>query len=193
MSELLYPNASLVLNTMHIQLADGGTYNALLNSVDNTKGTISNNGQTVTWKDVNMHQVLGNMYNKYSQFNLRVSSGSFISGGAAQAAADFRCGIFSIRFRGCELVNQTYNHLLGTCTDTAPVVALNLSQGSTSVPTVMNILGENIVAFRKPNNVYCDITLDWASLESATGKVAQTIGHWAFICDIFPILESKIN
>ncbi|RZL05873.1 MAG: hypothetical protein EOO89_25395 [Pedobacter sp.] len=193
MSELLNPNASLVLNTMHIQLADGGTYNTLLNDVNNCKGTFSNNGQTVTWKNVNMQRVLGNMYNKYSQFNLRVSSGSFICGGVAQAAADFGGGIVSIRFQGCELVNQTYNHLLGTCNDTAPALAVAFGQSSINTPAAINILGQNVVPFRKPNNVFCDITLDWASLESATGKVAQTIGHWAFICDIFPIIESKIN
>ncbi|RYY42477.1 MAG: hypothetical protein EOO06_21125, partial [Chitinophagaceae bacterium] len=128
MSELLYPNASLVLNTMHIQLADGGSYNALLNSVDNSKGTFSNNGQTVTWKNVNMQQVLGTMYNKYTQFNLRVSQGCFISGGVAQSSADFGGGILSIRFQGCELVNQTYNHLLGTCTDTSPAAVYGLGQ-----------------------------------------------------------------
>ncbi|RYY43141.1 MAG: hypothetical protein EOO06_20135 [Chitinophagaceae bacterium] len=193
MSELLYPNASLVLNTMHIQLADGGTYNTLLNDVNNSKGTFSNNGQTVTWKNVNMQQVLGNMYNKYSQFNLRISQGVFITGGVAQAAVDFAGGIFTIRFQGCELVNQTYNHLLGVCTDTSPAAAIGFGQSSLNSTSVINIIGPNVVSFRKPNNVYCDITLDWASLESVTGKIAQTIGHLAFICDIFPILESKIN
>ncbi|RYZ96583.1 MAG: hypothetical protein EOP47_23565 [Sphingobacteriaceae bacterium] len=136
--------------------------------------------------------VLGNMYNKYSQFNLRVSSGSFITG-AAQGGADFGGGIVSIRFQGCELVNQTYNHLLGTCADTAPALTISLGNSGVNTPSTINIVGQNVVSFRKPNNVFCDITLDWSSLESATGKVAQTIGHWAFLCDIFPILESKIN
>ncbi|RYH10244.1 hypothetical protein EON65_39615 [archaeon] len=193
-SELLNPNASLVLNTLHIQIADGGLYNTLLNDVNNSKGTFSNYGQTVTWKNVNMQQVLGNMYNKYSQFNLRISSGSYITGGVAQGGADFGGGIVTIRFQGCELVNQTYNHLLGTCADTAPVVAVSFGQSVTNCPSVFNFAGaQNVVSFRKPNNVYCDITLDWSSLESATGKVAQTIGHWALLCDIFPIIESKFN
>ncbi|RYG95848.1 hypothetical protein EON65_55325 [archaeon] len=116
------------------------------------------------------------MYNKYSQFNLRFSSGSFITG-AAQASTDFGGGIVSIQFRGCELVNQTYNHLLGTCTDTAPVFTISLGNSGVNSPAAINIVGQNIVSFRKPNNVYCDITLDWASLESVTGKIAQTIGH----------------
>ncbi|RYG94407.1 hypothetical protein EON65_57545 [archaeon] len=140
MSELLHPNASLVLNTMHIQLADGGAYTALLNDVNNSRETFSNNGQTVTWKNVDMRQVLGTMYNKYTQFNLRVS---FITGGVAQAAADFGGGIFTIRFQGCELVNQTYNHLLGVCTDTSPAaVAAVIAFGNSAVnaPTVINII-----------------------------------------------------
>ncbi|RZJ99026.1 MAG: hypothetical protein EOO46_22940 [Flavobacterium sp.] len=144
---------------MHIQLADGGAYNSLLNNVDNSKGTFANNGQTVTWKAVDMNQVLGNMYNKYSLFNLRVSSGSFICGGVAQAAADFAGGTFSIRFQGCELVNQTYNHLLGTCSDTAPVLAVSLGQSSTNTPSVINMIGQNVVSFRKPNNGFYDIGL----------------------------------
>ncbi|RYY45234.1 MAG: hypothetical protein EOO06_16840 [Chitinophagaceae bacterium] len=193
MSELLHPNASLVLNIMHIQLADGGAYNALLNSVDNSKGTFSNNGQTVTWKAVDMRQVLGTMYNKYTQFNLRISQGSFITGGVAQVGTDFGGGIISIRLQGCELVNQTYNHLLGVCTDISPAAAFALSNTTANAPSIINIIGPNLISFRKPNNGFCDITLDWSTLESATGKIAQTIGHWAFLCDIFPILESEIN
>ncbi|RYZ95129.1 MAG: hypothetical protein EOP47_26445 [Sphingobacteriaceae bacterium] len=178
---------------MHIQLGDGGAYNALLNDVNNSKGTFSNNGQTVTWKNVDMRQVLGTLYNKYTQFNLRVSQGSFITGGTAQAAADFGGGIMTVRFQGCELVNQTYNHLLGVCTDTSPAAAIALGQSTINCPAVINIIGPNVVSFRKPNNGFCDITLDWSTLESVTGKIAQTIGHWAFLCDIFPILESEIN
>lgn len=64
--------ASLLLNTYDIsQVVSTPTvfYNK---TVDNQYGRIENNRCTITWKNINMKQVLGEMYDKYETFNLKL-------------------------------------------------------------------------------------------------------------------------
>lgn len=65
MSELLYPSASLYLNTQHIQMADAGTFGTNLTDLNNSKGTFECNGQVITFKRVDFRQVLGSLFDQY--------------------------------------------------------------------------------------------------------------------------------
>ncbi|RYY43891.1 MAG: hypothetical protein EOO06_19025 [Chitinophagaceae bacterium] len=123
MSEYLYPCASLYLNTQHIQLADGGTFNTNLNDLNISKGQFQCNGQVITFKQLNFHQILGSLYNEYDAFNLRLSSVNYCTGAVAQIQADFY-GLWLLRFSGAQLLNQCYNHLLGVGTDQTPITVM---------------------------------------------------------------------
>ena len=61
--------STLILSTFDISTSIAGTvfYNK---TVDNQIGTISNNRCTLTWKNINMRQVLGEMYDTYETFNV---------------------------------------------------------------------------------------------------------------------------
>lgn len=54
------------------------TYDILQNNTitdtDNSIGTISTNGQLITFKDVNMKLVLGSLYEKYDKFNMKMTA-----------------------------------------------------------------------------------------------------------------------
>lgn len=191
MSELLYHNASLVLDTRHIQLADNGTYATTLNNLDNSKGSFSNNGQTIVFKNVDLKNVLGTLYNQYKEFNMRVTSNAFFAP-SSQTSGDWGGGVYYISFNNAILVNQTYNHLLGTNMNEAPLFSCSLVQTTANAHATGGTLASNLVSFSPGNNRFTDITIDWRNLRSATGKTALLVGHYVIIIDIFPILESKI-
>lgn len=46
--------------------------NNTLSDTDNSIGTIACNAQLLTWKDVNMRLVLGDLYDKYEKFNMKL-------------------------------------------------------------------------------------------------------------------------
>ncbi|RZK04701.1 MAG: hypothetical protein EOO46_16380 [Flavobacterium sp.] len=197
MSEYLYPNASLYLNTQYIQLYNGGTFNTNLTDIDNVKGSFQCNGQVITFKQLPFRQILGTLYDQYTDFNLHLSSVHFCTGAAAQPVQDF-WGVWLLKFSGAHLLNQSYNHLLGVCTDQTPCFA-----GNTSHTTINSTSGitpsANIISFRKPQSGFSDITLEFQNIRNNTpingyiGKSIVTLGHVAFAFDIFPIIESKIN
>ncbi|RZK10586.1 MAG: hypothetical protein EOO46_10230, partial [Flavobacterium sp.] len=168
MSELLYPSASLYLNTQHIQLYNGGTYSATLTDVDNLRGSFSTNGQVLTFKQLDFRLILGNLYDQYNEFNMRVASIHYSTGSQAggQAQPDF-WGVWLLRFTGAQLLNQSYNHLLGVCTDQTPLVAGNMAH--TTPSSTSGILpSANIVSFRKPQNGFADMTLEFQNIRNVT-------------------------
>ena len=61
--------ACLILNTFDISTSTTAT-DYYGNTIDNQYGTIANNRCNLTWKNVNMRQVLGAMYDKYETFNM---------------------------------------------------------------------------------------------------------------------------
>ncbi len=63
-------NAGLVLRTIEIQMFGGGAYSTGLVNIDNEIGTIQSNGQYLVFKNINMRQVLGTLYDKYDMFNV---------------------------------------------------------------------------------------------------------------------------
>ena len=42
----------------------------VISIIDNQYGTITNNRCNITWKNINMRQLLGGMYDKYETFNM---------------------------------------------------------------------------------------------------------------------------
>ncbi|RYH11954.1 hypothetical protein EON65_38415 [archaeon] len=123
-------------------------------------------------------------------FNLRVLQMTLVSGAAAQSANDF-IGCWYISMPGCEIMQQTYNHQLGTLVAEAPLVILNMSASAVLHQRAISI-GNNLLQFKPPQSGLGNIMLDFRTLESVTGKVAQTIRHFILLCDIFPILHSRI-
>ena len=193
MSELHNRNASLYLSTHHIQLGDGGTFNTVLVNYDCSKGTIANLGQTLTWKRIDFRAVLGDLFDKYMMFNIRLSGLHYVTNAQAQQGNDL-IQICWISFSGANMPQQTYNHLTGGVTAESPLAVIPLSNG-TGNNNSLHTPHVNLVSFARPQSGFADITLDMRHLRTVSGKtlVNNPIGHVAFLFDIFPIFESKIE
>jgi len=192
MSEI-HQTANLELNTLHIQLADGQAYTPLLHDTNTSKGQISVNGQSLTWKNVDMLAVLGDLFDQYEQFNIRMVSYNGTTGVNVQFGVDFSNSAVYLSFggNGARLINQSYNHLIGgVIGETCIGIASFFGAANTSFGSGTSTLGSNIVTFTV-NSRYCDITLDIRNFRSISGKVNYLIGHMCFFFDIIPVLSSR--
>ena len=100
---------TLTLNTNDI--FSGTNYANFYNTtIDNRFGTITNNRCTNTWKNINMRQVLGVLYDKYETFNIKlyqITQTSGAIGGVNPLAADF--SLVDVRISGLPFLNNSYN------------------------------------------------------------------------------------
>lgn len=94
-----------------------------------------------------------------------------------------------IRFNGAQLVNQSYNHLLGVCTDQTPLAGVNMAHTTVNSTSGINGISSNMVSFSKPPNGFCDTNLEFQNIRNYT-PINGYIGK-STTMDIFPIIESK--
>ena len=153
--------ACLILNTFDINPSSITTdyYNK---TIDNQYGTIANNRCTLTWKNVDMRRVLGEMYDKYETFNMYLYqiNQSVGFGGSATCAANQQ--LVDIRIRGLQFLNNGYNTISRNNTSSAFLTSyvLNLtSNANASIGTVTPMFNPTIVTFGK-NSDCVDITID---------------------------------
>ena len=102
--------ASLILNTYDIsQVVSTPTffYNR---TVDNQYGTITDNRFNLTWKNINMRQLLGSMYDKYEKFNIYLyqinQTGTMINSSSAMNFSDL---MVDVRISGLPFLDNGYN------------------------------------------------------------------------------------
>jgi hypothetical protein len=62
--------AKLVLRTIDIQTFNNANFNVTLANVNNAFGLIQSRGQYFLWRGVNMKQLLGSLWDRYTMFNL---------------------------------------------------------------------------------------------------------------------------
>ena len=153
--------ACLILNTFDISSSTTATafYNL---TVDNQYGTIANNRCNLTWKNINMRQVLGVMYDKYETFNMYLYQVSQTQGFGASATCTANQQLVDIRIRGLQFLNNGYNPISRNNTNTAFLTSYILNptlSGSTSLGTVTPMFNPTIVTFGKSADCV-DITID---------------------------------
>ncbi|RYE59307.1 MAG: hypothetical protein EOP48_01325 [Sphingobacteriales bacterium] len=196
MADVTLYNASLLLKTTDTQMADGQPYAAALTDFSTSRGSATCNGQYLVWKNVDMRAVLGNLYDKYDAFNMKVSAVNYSTSTATLTQESF--GIWYIKMKSCEMVNQCYNHANGGFIDCSPLVCVNHTHSTANSVSGVNSLTSSVVSFRKPQSGFTDIHLEFCNLRNQTPvngllwKSTVVFGHVAFIIDIFPILESRI-
>ena len=105
--EMEQETATLILNTFDINPSQTAAdyYNK---TIDNQYGRISHNRALITWKNINMRQLLGEMYDRYETFNMYlyqvVQSSAFA---AVPSSAQY--GLVDIRMKGLQFINNTYH------------------------------------------------------------------------------------
>ena len=98
--------ACLILNTFDIttNITAATFYNL---TVNNQYGTITNNRCNLTWKNINMRQVLGVMYDKYETFNLylyQIAQAGAMS--ATPTTAIYQ--LVDVKLKGLQFLNNGY-------------------------------------------------------------------------------------
>lgn len=165
--------ASLVLRTSDI-FGEDITENALSLIINNAVGSISQNGQLITFKNVNPRLLLGDMFDKYTKFNLNLSSYTTRSSGSSLLEADM-----TFFMSGFNWSNQGYSLKSGSITNKAVVFTTHLFNTSTLGSEVT--INSNTLTFHKPTSNF-DITIE---LRDGLGNyLDQIVNHQTFIFDV---------
>ena len=166
-----------------------------ISSIDNMIGTLANNRYTVTWKNIDLRKLLGEMYDKYETFNIYLyqisQSGTIgIPSSAPYASVD-------IRISGLPFLNSAYDTVSGNNTNglflTSYVLYLQTSGFSGSKTYMTN---PPILTFGKSAE-QVNITIDMKSTINKTYPVTANgtyIGQMKFFLKIngVPTRESTI-
>ena len=187
--------ACLILNTFDISTSTTGTdyYNT---TIDNQYGTISNNRMTLTWKNVNMRQVLGVMYDKYETFNMYLYQ---VNQGVAFTTSP-TTGIYAlvdIRIKGLQFLNNGYNAISRNNTNTAFLTSyvLNLTTATTGTGTVTPMFNPTIITFGKSADCV-DITIDMKCTQNQAYPTignANALGKFIFMFKFYGIPTREPN
>jgi hypothetical protein len=181
-------NAGLALRTIDIQMFGGGTYAAALANVENEIGTIQSNGQYLVFKNINMRQVLGTLYDKYDMFNVCLRT--YLS---APAAAAINGVAASIWMTGLSWVNQTYSIRTKTFNTECCVGGCNFQATATNGQVTHH--SGNTAMFRKGPPDVVDIVIELKNsfgniangADDRPEKIATDLGHQQYIFDFYGV------
>lgn len=166
-------NASLVLSTQN------GIYN--------------NAGRTsITWNNINLRTLLGDMYDKYEIFNLclnTMASGETLSFTPTQ---DDRQVL--IRMSGLPFINNGYNVGPTQNTNTQNTIIGSFQFNASGVNT-QYFYSANLATFDKHQEL-CNITIEYLKVSNLQYPSVSGVGYFpatTFIFDIFGIEKDKGN
>jgi len=168
-------NASLVLKSSDLTL--NGT---------NGVGTCDQYRITMTWNNINLRTVLGDMYDKYDTFNLYLNFiGSATSNANLGNSNDDRQII--VNMKGLPWINQTYSVANISNTDTK---VLGIFEFVTDQSQVLNFT-DTVTTFGKSQE-QCNITIYYSKiLDSTTPSTTEAFPNVIFIFGIFGVGEPK--
>ena len=144
--------ACLILNTFDINPSTASAAYFMPIIIDNQYGTITNNRCNLTWKNINMRQVLGVMYDKYETFNLYLYQVSQSNGFGANPSCAASQQLVDIRIKGLQFLNNGYNVISRNNTSSAFLTSyiLNISSSAAaSFGAVTPMFNPTIVTFGK--------------------------------------------
>lgn len=175
----LVENASLVLRTFDI------LQNNTVAATDNAIGTIAGNNAYITWKNINLRQVIGqNMYEKYDKFNLCLSCYAMRPPANVVQTAYRNASIW---ISGLNWSNQSYNILTKSNTVDTCFGVVTFSAIATD-PAILSLTNA-VATFNKPSNEIVNITIEFKhntvnSQDGYTEKPNTMLGHHTFVFDI---------
>ena len=176
--------ATLILNTYDINPSIlVSTY--LDQTIDNQYGTIANNRCNITWKNINMRRVLGEMYDKYETFNMYlyqiVQTSAFLAGTLVNplvgpAPSQPQYSMVDVRMKGLQFLNNTYNAVSRNNTGSAFLTSCILNVGSsTAVGSVTPMFNPTVLTFSK-NTECLDINIEIKTTREQSYPVIAALG-----------------
>jgi hypothetical protein len=180
--------ARLHLRTFDIQTYNGGVYNiSLQNNVNNEFGNIQSRGQWIQWRNVNIRHLMGDLWDKYSMFNLCLKT---IVRSNRAALVGMSCSIW---MTGLNWVNQSYSVTTKSFTREACIGAENFILSVTD-GDVANYTNTHKLMFKRGNPVV-DLTIELKNSvggfavgsDGRTEKINTPNGHCEYIFEIYGV------
>ena len=185
--------ATLILNTLDISTSTipEDIYNT---TVNNEYGTIENNWCTTTWKNVDLRQVLGEMYDKYETFNMYLYQINQSQGfGASPVTLQY--SMIDVRIKGLPFINNTYNAVSRNNTTSSYLTSYLLNTGALTVSpgSVTPMFNPTILTFTKGvENV--DINIDMKNtLNQVYPQITASLGTFLFLFKFYGIPTKTQN
>ena len=167
--------ASLILRTSDIT-TDDITSETLQAVINNSVGSIDNSGQFIIWKSIDARLLLGDMYEKFSKFNMNVSCYSSRKVSSNLTDCDMT---FFISGNGIQFSNQGYN--LATKSISNKTVLFTTYLSNTTAQGAVALINNNTVTFNRPNGNF-DLTID---MRNGLNKyMTQIMNHQTIVIDI---------
>ena len=186
--------ATLILNTFDINpsVSVGDYYPNVI--TDNQYGTISNNRCNLTWKNINMRRVLGEMYDKYETFNMYLYQINQSQGfGASPVSLQYN--MVDVRIKGLPFINNTYNAVSRNNTTSSYLTSYLLNTGALTVNpgSVTPMFNPTILTFTKGvENV--DINIDMKNtLNQVYPTITASLGTFIFLFKFYGITTKTQN
>ena len=187
--------ASLVLNTFDIDptVTAGQYFNT---TVDNQYGTIANNRCNLTWKNINMRRVLGEMYDKYDTFNMYLYQINQSASFSLTAPSTNPYLLVDVRIKGLQFLNNTYNVVSRNNINTAYSTSYLLNNnGATGVGTVTPMFNPTILTFGKSTESV-DLNIDMKCTRDQQYPIMVTntaFGTYIFLFKFYGIPTKEPN
>jgi hypothetical protein len=172
------PKASFALKYNDISTSDTfGNY-----PVTNNVGTINATRTDATWYSINLENILGDLYNKYDMFTLRLNTLSYQQTAAFGVANFDRLVYFSLS--GLDWANNNYSITRKTLINSAVVGCENFTQNVTYTSSYENSF---VVTFRKQKTVDLRIQLLTLDGNAPTLNANTQFPRISWFFDIFPV------
>ena len=167
----------------------------VLKTTDLTAGASNNIGimnafrTDMTWNNINLRILLGDMYDKYDRFNLCLKSIAASTSQATSGTTPDDKAIL-IRLSGLPFVNQTYNQ--ATNTNSSSIILtpfIMLSGGATFVP----VTNGKQFTFSKNQDI-CNIRINYTKVVDDTIPAGTaSFPTYVYIFDIYGIEKERNN
>jgi hypothetical protein len=140
--------------------------------VDNDNGMIMCNGGYITWKNVNIKAVLGDLYNKYNYFCIKLIQINSSEQNTYTTNSIFDATIY---ISGLPFISaQRYNTKLSINNQSVIGQCSYYFLGTTKA-LLYNLQGNTVSCFSKPTKDLIDITIEWKLSVSGGGTVINGI------------------
>lgn len=175
---------SLVLRTIDIEPNRARPIIVGALQYENEFGIYEANGGVVTWKNVDIHSCLGELYYKYDRFNLKLIALHFTPTNAQNTEMNHMIYMSGLPF------SSGYSTRLGPMNQVA--IGCVTMAGTGSAVGVVHPIVSGQVSFYKPLQNPLNITVEFKNsstivVNGYTEKYDRLLGHWSIICDIYGI------
>ena len=159
-------------------------------NVVNNLGTINGSKSNMSWSNINLRTLLGDMWDKYEYFNLSLTEISTAPSPSSNAPSGSTI-TQNIYITGLPFINATYDTQLKLNTNKCLLTTFNF--GTANNPATKLYNGTNNIIFRKEQE-QCDITIYYNSIGTSTIPLTVSFPNTTFIFNIQGVqIDKDIN